>query len=231
MRLRLIALTIPLAALALAACSPTANVTEPTASSTPEAAISLPAEPTNDATLAKYSTDLPDGYTWPEEVPASSSEMIWACIHLDAAWAAIDAGDQAEADRLVAQVYDNSTLWDSDPPTFGDGTYARDWGWHGICTQQLGLISYPVQGLALWRPNQTSCDPDHATDGGPRQGALGTPELDSDGYPVAYIVAEGDNPDTIQKRFCITNVMERNGLNRYIQPGERLTIDPTAPML
>lgn len=231
MRLHLTSVVIPLVVLALAACSPTTDVPAPTESSTQEAATPSPAEPTADATAANFSTDLPSGYSWPDQVPVSSSEMIWACIHLDAAWAAIDAGDQPEADRLVAKVYDRSTLWNSDPPTFGTGPYARDWGWHGICTQQLGLISYPVQGLALWRPDQTSCDPRHATDGGPRQGALGTAELDSDGYPVTYIVASGDNPYTIEKRFCITNVMERNGLNRYIQPGERLKIDPTAPLL
>lgn len=30
---------------------------------------------------------------------------------------------------------------------------ARDWGWHGICTQQLGLIDYPVRGLDEWSPS------------------------------------------------------------------------------
>lgn len=66
----------------------------------------------------------------------------------------------------------------------------------------------------------------YAVDSGPAPMADGTVETDAQGKPVAYIVAQGDAPQAIEKRLCITNLMERNGLNRYIQPGERLTIDP-----
>ncbi|WP_336633471.1 MULTISPECIES: hypothetical protein [unclassified Microbacterium] len=147
------ALAAPLVVVALAACSPGVHAPEPIGSSTPQSATLPTTDATVDAALARYSTDLPTGYSWPEQVPPSSAEMIWACLHLDAAWAAIDAHDQIEADRLVAQVYDGSTLWDSDPPVFETGPTARDWGWHGICTQQLGLIDYPVRGLDEWSPS------------------------------------------------------------------------------
>ncbi len=57
-----------------------------------------------------------------------------------------------------------------------------------------------------------------------------TVETDAEGRPIAYVVAEGDAPQAIQERICLTNLLERNGLNGYIQPGDRLTIDPTVPI-
>lgn len=70
----------------------------------------------------------------------------------------------------------------------------------------------------------------YAIDSGPVPMANGTVERDAKGRPITYIVAEGDAPQAIQKRLCITGLLECDGLNRYIQPGERLTIDPTSPI-
>lgn len=70
----------------------------------------------------------------------------------------------------------------------------------------------------------------YAIDSGPAPMANGTVERDSEGRPIAYVVAEGDAPQAIEKRLCVTNLQARNGLNRYIEVGERLTIDPTVPI-
>ncbi|MBN9213755.1 MAG: hypothetical protein ABS62_11175 [Microbacterium sp. SCN 70-200] len=70
----------------------------------------------------------------------------------------------------------------------------------------------------------------YAVDSGPAPMANDTVETDAEGRPIAYVVAEGDAPQAIQERICLTNLLERNGLNGYIQPGDRLTIDPTVPI-
>lgn len=154
---------------ALTACAPTAEVPgatpesaaaaeSPAPSATPSPTTPAAAQPAPHGDRADYV--LPDGYEWPAGESgygsffgARETELQWACIRLDAAWAAIDAGDPAEADRLVAPVYEESAIWASDPPKFTEGPVAREWGWHGICTQQLGLLDYPVQGLAHWSPS------------------------------------------------------------------------------
>lgn len=143
---------------ALTGCTTTGGIPAPASSST----VTRTSAPESDSAVAPYRNDLPEGYAWPDAPRESGNPLfetaddyaqgVWACIRLDAAWAAIDAGDPAEADRLVAPVYDTSSLWASDPPTFGSDPYARDWGWHGICTQQLGLLDYPVRGLLRWSP-------------------------------------------------------------------------------
>lgn len=49
-------------------------------------------------------------------------------------------------------------------------------------------------------------------------------ETDADGTPIAYLVAEGDTAYGIEHRFGIVGVAER--YNRYLQPGERLSLTP-----
>jgi hypothetical protein len=157
MRHRLILAAMPVLAVALAACTPMVETTQPTSSPTtartpaPPIASATPA-PTTDPILEQYAADTPADHAWPEQANAQNAEQVWACLWLDTAWASIDKGNRAEADRQVAHVYEASTLWSSDPPTFTTGPYARDWGWHGICTMLLGRMNYPVQGLYHWTP-------------------------------------------------------------------------------
>lgn len=69
-------------------------------------------------------------------------------------------------------------------------------------------------------------------DMGPLQHAAGEAVVDTDGVPVAYVVAEGDTPYAIAQRFCIgettylanLNSVRRNGVDQ-IYPGDTLNLN------
>lgn len=74
-------------------------------------------------------------------------------------------------------------------------------------------------------PSRTAtASADGPVDSGPRQSAEGTVETDASGTPVAYIVVEGDTAWGIEQRLGLDGIAER--YNRYLQPGERLSLTP-----
>lgn len=70
-------------------------------------------------------------------------------------------------------------------------------------------------------------------DGGEREGAMGTADLNADGRPIGYTVAAGDAPYAIGDRFCISGiaVLHFNGYwvtgdGKDIAPGDYLYLSP-----
>ncbi len=81
----------------------------------------------------------------------------------------------------------------------------------------------PPAATALPKPSPPT-SAEVPVDGGPREGANGTTELDEDGVPVVYIVVEGDAQWGIEQRFGVDGLIER--YNRWLQIGERLSLVP-----
>ncbi len=74
------------------------------------------------------------------------------------------------------------------------------------------------------RQTTTAPAPHKPVDSGASSGASGTVEKDADGTPTGYVVAEGDTAAGIEHRFGVDGLAER--YNRYLQPGERLSLTP-----
>ena len=84
------------------------------------------------------------------------------------------------------------------------------------------LIEEPAKGptpLASLR-EEPSCDL------APTDVASGAIETDSEGVPTVYVVAQGDSAWGISERLCVDDIMAINGIDRWLQPGERLVVRP-----
>jgi hypothetical protein len=67
-------------------------------------------------------------------------------------------------------------------------------------------------------------------DSGPQEYAMGTTNLNSEGVPVSYVVASGDNSEFVAKRFCINTayLFAINGVRRGDQTlyvGDTVNLD------
>jgi hypothetical protein len=113
----------------LAACTPTgeAGPSQPPSPS-PAQVTSTPSAPSNDGSasnayrdsrwpgaITEFPYEMPAGYEFPAEAPESGFAMStssgddvayawWGCAVLLSAWSAVDAGDAAQADQLLARV-------------------------------------------------------------------------------------------------------------------------------
>ena len=75
-----------------------------------------------------------------------------------------------------------------------------------VIPNNVGDVSEPMSCTPLrsdYKPKISGERQQIPVDSGPRTGATGQALLDSDGTPVAYVVAADDIPDFISDRFCI----------------------------
>lgn len=108
--------------------------------------------------VANFPYDLPEGYAFPDEIPAvtwfdgnpvdeySASGMAyqwWGCAKFDAAWDAVDAGDMETADAHLADILHSTnkvdpgmSMWTSSYEGWGiDRLRVRGSGDSGFCIQ------------------------------------------------------------------------------------------------
>lgn len=98
-------------------------------------------------------------------------------------------------------------------PSPGEGTEACDAHGRFVFGTSEDSSAVTMEGLPV--------------DGGPTEHASGVVETDSDGIPIVYVVANGDNEWRISNRLCYDGILRNNGIaSGSIREGDRLSLTP-----